>query len=303
MIFSCDHKTSAIKKPVKWGVVVLLIGFLFLIECVSYVISPHYSSYVRVIKKYYLQKTIDRSRIYFDVYDQPVMTDEYILSEHLWPQLIDPARRKFGVDPFDRLLGEEHSINDFTVERLADDREQVQDLVEIFGDHAEIYHVDDKWQKQLTTPYDRALLRALYCDRNTYDRFDLDFLRAHADHAGGYGDTHYAMGLIMLRRLGCVHDEEIASEIDDVARRIMAATEQDEIFSDLYAERIVTLYWLGHGDHVIFPWIMHIARNQKGDGGFWDRDSSGSNPHTTALATLAIKYFLEGDSVQSMIAQ
>lgn len=297
----CFRRISIKKGLVTWQGIAFLIGLFVLVEIVTLEMMPQHSIVMHIMKTYYIAPVIGRSQEYFRERDFPFMTDEYLLTEYIWPGLIDPSHRRFIQDPFDRLLVADDGIVDLSIQRTADNYDQVKDLVTMFDEQARIYIVDDRWNAQLKSPYDLGLIKALYCDRTGYDAFDMSYLQAHADNIGGYGDTHYAMGLLMLRHFDCWDDRDIDREISAVAQRLLQTMERDRFFGDLYAERIVTLYWLGYGDRVRFSWIARIVNNQQSDGGFRDKNSHQTDPHTSVLSALALAYFANGSNHQPLV--
>ena len=280
---------------------ICLIVIFLLLEIMLYIYAPQHSTYVRVSKKYQLTPAIEHTRSFFIHYNAPLLIDEFILTQRVWPDMIDASHKKYAQDPFDRVLDGMQPMDDFTITRLADDRKQLSDLVTIFGEQTELYDVDDQWKEQLRDPYDRALLRALYCDRFGYDAFDLMFLEGYADHEGGYGDTHYLMGLVMLQENNCMNTDELRQKIDVVARRLIAVTQKDRTFTDIYAERVVTLYWAGYGKSIRYAWIAHMIDHVQSDGGYADGTHYASHPHTTGLVALALHYFIEGEEKQYLL--
>ena len=136
-----------------------------------------------------------------------------------------------------------------------------------------------------------------------YDDFDEELLGLMRDNEGGYGDTHYLLGLLLLEKLGCRTTEKLFHEKKEVIKSIITAQEDEQEFSDLFAERIVLLFWAGHGDAVDLNWIERIIQEQQTNKGWHDSGEVESNPHTTGLSSLAIKYFIEGEIRQDVLVQ
>ncbi|MBI5533968.1 MAG: hypothetical protein HY898_14700 [Deltaproteobacteria bacterium] len=144
-----------------------------------------------------------------------------------------------------------------------------------------------------------AYCRAFHCDLLRYGRSDVDQLLDARDHQGGYEDTHVVIGLLLVRDNGCYDPEVLDKHVAAVAETLLAAQRNDEEFSDLYAERVVCLYWAGFGGAVRPEWMDRIRRSQNADGGWGLRPGEPSHPHTTANAALALTYYLEGKPAQA----
>lgn len=279
----------------------LLVSLLIIAEYMSYQYNPHDSVIGSAVKKLYFAPVLKDAQEYFDAYDAPLQTDEYIMHAWLRPEHAADKERVFDKDPFDRILSVERSIEDYAIVRRVDSGEEVISLYTREGGDAPLYDVDVQYQSAMIDPTDEIISKALYCDSTGYDHFDRELLGLIRDHEGGYGDTHHLLGLLILEKLECLSSEELQNDKIDVINKIIAAQEDDQEFSDLYAERIVLLYWAGRGDAVTVGWIEEIARNVREDRGWSDHGEEGSNPHTTGLSALAIKYFIEGKVVQNIL--
>ena len=115
---------------------------------------------------------------------------------------------------------------------------------------------------------------------------------------GGYWDTHYLMSLLLLKKNGCYEQRRVDDEIEKVVKRIVEIENNDIYFSDLYAERIVALYWAGKGDLVRASWIDKISNFPGTDSGWADKGKYFSNAHTTGLALLSLLYYQDGSNSQ-----
>ncbi len=271
----------------------LMMGVFVCIDFMSFKINQHGSIYVQLVKKYYFSSVLQESENFYKTYNVPLQTDEFVMLLWLWPERVQSFERAFKVDPFYRIYSNEWKIDNFNIVRSADSREEVADLVKMFGKEAMLYEVDKSFKKIMTDPTDDIVLKALYCDDSGYDDFDYKLLGVIRDNEGGYGDTHYLLSLLFLERLGCVDINTLVQDKQNVVHSILVAEMKDREFSDLFVERIVLLYWAGYGEDVKFSWINKVARNIQKDGGWKDKDANKSDPHATGLSSLAIKYFIE----------
>jgi hypothetical protein len=283
--------------------VILMIGGLLLLDFVSYKINPHNSIAVRIVKKYYLAKTTDKAKDFYRTYAEPLQTDEYIMLLWLWPEYAPSVNRVFINDPLFRIYKDKYRTNDINLSRLANSKKELQTFIKLFGINRNIYKVNDKYENTLTDEVDDILFKALYCDVSGYDEFDYNLLSSIADNQGGYGDTHYLLSLLFLEKLKCIETERIVVDKTKVINSIVEAQKKDEGFSDLFAERVVMLYWAGMGEKVELLWIMRIAKNIQSDGGWMDENMSVSDPHATGLSALAIRYFVINKSIDKLIAK
>lgn len=158
------------------------------------------------------------------------------------------------------------------------------------------YAVGADYRSFMQDPWDDLVLRSLYCDVYGYSQEDFRVLGSLSPD-GGYVDTHVLLALLFLRENGCYERPERDVAIERVSDMLLRSAEKDGSWSDLFSERIVFLYWAGEGDRVKPEWIGRIVRAQGRDGGWSDPSwGDGSNPHSTGLSMLAIRYFLEGNS-------
>ncbi|MFA9261947.1 MAG: hypothetical protein ACEQSB_01120 [Undibacterium sp.] len=204
-----------------------------------------------------------------------------------------PLSRRFSTDPLRRLLTPEEPVPQLTLTRRAD---PFQPLPVVNNNS---YTVDPPYDRALRDPYDDILFKALYCDQTGYDDGDFAILRSTRNRAGNYADTHFLLGLLLLRENGCFDEKRLSQEIKITASDIALAESHDSNFSDLYAERIVFLYWAGFGNLVQSKWIAKIRSALTPDPGWRDVESDVSNAHTTGLALLALLYAEDGRPKQS----
>lgn len=286
----------------KFVAIFFMIIVFCLLEWATYVYDHHKSIIVRFYAKIFFEPTREKARDFYRSYATPMRTDEYIMLMWMWPEYALGAERLHERDPFFRIYADELRIEDLHIRRRVDSKEELAEFVAIFGVDEFLYDVDDISRKTLRDPLDDFVIKALYCDTSGYDQFDYGLLGTIRDRQGGYGDTHYLLSILFLERLDCVSKEQLREDKVSVINDIFRAQKNDQIFSDLYAERVVLLYWAGQGDLVRMPWVKRIADNIQSDGGWKDIGSLGSDPHTTGLAVLAIKYFIsEGSSIDILI--
>jgi len=131
------------------------------------------------------------------------------------------------------------------------------------------------------------LIQMLYCDylgttEDTYNKF-----KEVRDNQGGYDDTHFLIGALLYKKLCAPTASTVSSDIDSVVASITEAQKTDNQFSDLYAERVVVLYWAGAIDKIDSIWIQKILDAQQSDGSWKVEDNVF---HITALSSLALKY-------------
>jgi hypothetical protein len=294
------------KKITKKHKIFILIFLLFLfgvLDYISYRINPHDSLGVQLIKKYYFVTKIDRAKDFYRMYSKPFQTDEYILLLWAWRDYAPGANHLFFKDPFLRMYNNRYTIRDINIFRLVNSKEDLKFFVDIFGTNKYLYSVDDKYKDTIIDPADDLLLKALYCDISGYDEFDYNLLSAIADGRGGYGDTHFLLGLLFLDKLNCFNKEKIDYDKKNVIENIVNAQYHDNEFSDLFAERTVILYWADAQERINLSWIIKIVQNMNKDNGWGYKGEVVSNPHTTGLSILAIKYFIAGKSNDVLISK
>lgn len=202
----------------------------------------------------------------------------------------DPAERYAG-DPFRRALDPSRPVQDLVFYRRA------LPLSGFTGD-GPVYLIDPPYDAFLRDPWDDILYKALYCDFSGYDAGDFALLTSRRDGSGGYADTHVLLGLLFLRDNGCYDLPERKAATAQIVRDIARAAQDDLFWSDLYAERIVFLYWAGSGHLVERDWIRLVREHLTDDPGWRTGNETTSNAHTTGLALLSLIYFEDGRATQ-----
>lgn len=229
----------------------------------------------------------DGGRFYAAADRSAFRTDERWLTALLFDHMRGAMRgdvRGVPGDPFEKALGEDRrswKVFASTDPVAMEDR---------FG-----YAVGNDYRRFLEDPWDDLLLRALYCDVYGYSDEDFRILGTLRPD-GGYTDTHVLLALLFLRENGCYERPERDSATGTLIGMLVRAAEKETGWSDLFSERVVFLYWAGAGDRVKPEWIDRIVAAQGADGGWADAAwGEGSNPHSTGLSLLSIRYFLEGN--------
>ena len=190
-------------------------------------------------------------------------------------------------DPFKRLLNRDDYIKDLKIIP-----KQKNKITEEYDNS--FYHLNDKYNKYLMDPWDDILLKGLYADIIEFNQADLNNLLSIKTGKGNYTDTHILLSLLLAKENNGFDKNIINSAIKNLALILVNAQNNDKIFTDLYAERVVFLYWAGFGNLVKKEWIDFIKNSQNEDLGWSGYEEEGSNPHSTALALLSIIYFKEG---------
>ncbi|XLQ20549.1 MAG: hypothetical protein ACKUBY_02075 [Candidatus Moraniibacteriota bacterium] len=261
-------KNNIIHKKV--FIILIFVSILLVVDFIIFSINQHNSFFIKTVKKYYFANTLEDSRNYFVNYEKSFQTDERIMFNWLWPESAIGTKNAFEEDPFMRLL----DISDTKYAKNSGS-------------------IEKKYTNVMTDPTDDVLLEALFCDIQKYDYSDFEKLKEARDFVGGYGDTHYLIGLLFLNSLECMDDDILLGQMKAVIIDIQIAQRGDTLFSDLFAERVVVLYWAGEKENIKYNWIEKIAAHQRVNGGWIENGMQESDPHITGLSALAIKYFIE----------
>lgn len=153
------------------------------------------------------------------------------------------------------------------------------------------YTIDPPYNTFLEDPWDDVLFKTLHCDASGYDEKDFSLLLKRRDMQGNYADTHVLLALLFLEKNNCFPKEKIQKQKEMLIQTLILAEDQDPVFSDIFAERAVFIFWSGYGNTVKKEWIEKIQQNMSDDSGWryvpYDIRSSA---HTTGLALLALIY-------------
>lgn len=296
-----------VKKNIYW-IIFLLLSFI-IFEASVYAFNRSESFLFRAASYFSYDALVDKAGEFYENKNLKPRTEDYFLvqiaaehnedfSKRVSSNFLGKENKK---DPFRRILNKSDSARDLSIKREVQYLDEFADFIawnsDILGN--KFYTVDEEYAEFLNDPWDDLMLKALYCDISGYDEMDFFLLSLINDEKGGYLDTHFLLGLLLLKENRCFNEERISEGIEKVIGEIVAAQKSDQKFSDLYAERIVFLYWAGHGDLVEKEWISKVKRNfKKDDLGWRDIGESMSNPHTTGLSILALIYFSEGETAQ-----
>ncbi|RMG44111.1 MAG: hypothetical protein D6719_02470 [Candidatus Dadabacteria bacterium] len=191
-------------------------------------------------------------------------------------------------NPFRRFLNIKNPLKGFEIKRAAASPFEIEEAG-AFWPEKWLYTVNEDLRGYLKHPWDDVLLKALYCDISGYDKKDLEFLLHRARYDGSYADTHVLLGLLIVKKLGCLPYEQIKTVIKKLTDSIAGALEIDHHFRDLYAERVLLLYWSPlENDSINKEWIKLLLKKQNRDGGWGYPRSS---PHTSAISLLVLYYW------------
>ncbi|MFZ1626193.1 MAG: hypothetical protein WAT81_00130 [Candidatus Moraniibacteriota bacterium] len=252
----------------------------------SYPVSVDYSAVIEQGMKFYTEQELESLRI-----------DDYLLFvkiKHTRGEAVPTeSHLAYAQDPFRRILAKNNPLRDiqFALPEVPSTDVQLLDRGR--------YVVNPALAGFLRDPWDDILLRALYCDVGNYDERDFRLLRTLGGDAG-YLDTHALLGLIILRENHCYKAALIDQEIELWAQQIERTMDNDFVFSDVYTERIVFLYWAGYGNLVKKEWVDRVVRNLTQDPGWRTGKDTASNAHTTGLALLSLLYFSDGSPLQPL---
>jgi hypothetical protein len=201
--------------------------------------------------------------------------------------------KKYAKNIFARILSKDDYIKGIQIEKKKDALNAIGQPLE--GKFYDIKNVDEKSNAETFGVWNDIIAKALYCDKTGFDNGDFYILKLLRSRDGGYLDTHFLFGLLFLKKNGCYVDENsINKEIADVSSDIAKAEDSDKIFSDLYAERIVFLYWAGQGDLVKKKWIDFVKNNFNNDYGWTEKGSQNFSGHVSGLSLLSLIYFTDG---------
>lgn len=264
-------------------------GFLFLF-------NPESTVFSRFNRFRSSQDSIDTGFLFYtkDALDMLHIDDVFLLeliSKHTDRTLPQNLEMKYENDPFKRILLSHKDISNLTFHHLSENSPSVLKK-------NTTYLITPSVDAFLRDPWDDIVLRSLYCNFGVYDEKDFQSLKSLQDYSGGYFDTHFLLGILLLEEENCFNREILKKEKETVVRRIITTEKNDTVFSDLYVERIVFLYWAGFGDTVQKKWIDIIKKNLASDPGWRTNNETFSNAHTTGLALLSLIYFQEGRTTQ-----
>ncbi len=156
-----------------------------------------------------------------------------------------------------------------------------------FADRETALQPDD-WDA-VTTPSDRILVSALYCDRVGLPGSFPEVLQ-NAAKAGGYNLPHVLLTLVRIQENGCALPLPDGF-IEAVYRANAALVDADPTtVTDLRLEAAAFLHLAGRGALVQDGFVESVVASQNADGG-WGRPkerSGGSDWHSAVLGLLLL---------------
>jgi hypothetical protein len=201
-------------------------------------------------------------------------------------------KKIYTTDPFRRLANREDVVSNMDINR--------KDVVSAIGEKFDGNFYDIKNTSGSFGVWNDILVKALYCDISGYDKDDFFILNLMHKQNGGYFDTHYLLALLLLKENKCWEEEVINAQVKIVSEYIIEAQENDYVFSDLYAERIVFLYWAGYQSSIKKEWIDLIIQNYNPAYGWMDPQKQEFSLHVTGLSLLSLIYYAEGNNKQTI---
>lgn len=254
-----------------------------------------YFEYYPVIKDgvaLYTQERIDGFRP-----DEYMFANEIANRKKLANMNFYKLKERYFKNVFKRILNKNDYVSDIKIENKINLLNAIGNPFE--GNFYDIKNVDEKSNAETFGVWNDIILKAVYCDKTGFDNGDFYILKLLKNKDGGYLDTHFLFGLLFLKKNKCYAEEIIDKEVFEVALDIAKGADEDKIFSDLYAERIVFLYWAGYGNLVKKEWIDLIRDNFNKEYGWMEREKKSFNGHASGLSLLSLIYFVEGDKEQA----
>ncbi|MCG8568647.1 MAG: DUF4735 domain-containing protein [Spirochaetes bacterium] len=258
----------------------LTLSFLILLSNITFLFSADLKKW----SHYYHQK-------------QPVFLhpDSYLLllllqkidSEFYAANILSPRTDLLTISPFRRIYNREDYAKDLVMKPLPQ-----PPVGEYFNSS---YSVNPKYQKYLEEPWDDLILKALYSDLLGFTDRDFYLIYSLRSNTGDYTDTHVLLALLLVKENQGYKKQRLETGITKIVKTLLKKQKNQPDNIDLFAERIVFLYWAGYGHKIKPEWIDRIKKMQNPDQGWGD---DGSDAHATGLALLSIAYFEEGKRKQ-----
>jgi hypothetical protein len=244
----------------------------------------------------YTQEKIDQLRP-----DEYLLINEIVNRKKIKNLDLFKLKERYAENVFKRILNKNNYIANIQIEKNKDIVNAIGKPLE--GNFYSIRNIQkDNYVYDNFGRWNDILLKAIYCDRTGFDNGDFYILKLLKSQDGGYLDTHYLFGLLFLEKNNCYAQDEINKQIKEVSADIAAAEANDKTFSDLYAERIVFLYWAGYGDLVKKDWVDFVKDNFNAKYGWTEKNSTSFNGHVSGLSLLSLIYFMEGKNAQPFYA-
>ena len=259
-----------IKLQKKIFILISLLILFVITDFSSFKMNEHSSFFVTFIKKYHFEKSLSKTEDLYKANKNSLESDEFMMLNWLWADIAENTPKTFESDPFFRMIDKNYNSHINSDKDIA------------------------KYEYLMTDWTDDDVVPALYCDKLNYSQNNFKKLKSIRDYKGNYGDTHYLMSLLFLESLNCQSSEILTKEKNNVIESIIKAqnkTIQPSI--DLFAERIVFLYWAGKKNQIKYDWIKRIIDNQNNDGSWTEIGAQESDYHITGLSALAIRYYID----------
>ena len=220
--------------------------------------------------------------------NQPLKTytiDDYItlselsrVTDQIPNKTLAALKQKYSDDPYKKLIDKNNFKNDliFTQARNTDLKLEYYNVANV----SISIHL-----------YDSIFLKALYCDVSGYTNEDFEML-SDLDHRGSeYLSNSYLFALLLLQENQCYDNQVLTNAIEDSAQRMARTEDEDTKFTDIYAQRIVLLYWSGYGNLVKNDWIKKIRENYKPGVGWVGSGKLQTENRPTGLSLLGLLYY------------
>lgn len=246
-------------------------------------------------KKWAYADAIDQGmQFYTNDVKNNLKIDEYLLWKKISTQRnveLNLSAEKYSTDPFRRILNKNNPIAGIEFKR------NDFQLADKYVINNNFYAISGVKKNFFADPTDDVVLKSLYCDLTNYTDADFGILKLLNRSDGSYLDTHFLLSLLLLKSNQCYDTKKVEEQIKIAVENIVAAEKQDAEFSDLYAERIVFLYWAGYGDFVEKEWVDRIKNSMTKNSSWHDEKGRASDAHATGLSILAMLYYSENSPI------
>lgn len=233
--------------------------------------------------KLYAKQSVDT----YTINDYITLSKINQITNHIPKKTLDALAQKYENDPYKRLIDKNTFSQDITF-TLQKDPEKKLDYYVVANVPISIHL------------YDSVFLKALYCDKTGYTDEDFEALD-HLDHKGSdYLAVSYLYALLLLQENQCYDPKTLKAAIDESAQRLARTEDADTSFSDLYAERIVVLYWSGYGNLVQKAWIEKIRESYKPGVGWVGSSKIQTTNPPNGFSLLALLYYQENKPHQEL---
>jgi hypothetical protein len=294
---------------------ILLVAIIVFLLVFLFIISKKYIFSVKNLKEKTYTQSIQNGYTFYT----PEIISKLNIDELLFYKIISNKTNQ-QISPVVQETFEKHSRNAF--KRFYDSKSYIADLEfkknltfkveDLQGKKIETINAYDYYKKtgnfyfieklpgeSLFKAWNNVVLKALYCDKSGFDDQDFAYLKFMKRNDGSYMDTHILLALLFIEKNNCYEKKAVEKEKESIITSLIEAENRESEFSDLYAERIVFIYWSGYGNKINKEWIEKIKENQlKNYGWSSTKTETSPNAHTTGLALLGILYYIEGKDSQ-----